>query len=275
MDSLIPLAQESDFVRLGLDVEKTGMLRPDREAAAIAAIKRFKQIAVSLGAETVLAIATSAVREARNGGEFARRVQQETGVEVRIINGQEEAELTFLGATLGLNVEEGAIVADLGGGSAEIISANRLGVCWADSLPLGSGRLTELYLHHDPPGQEELRDLCNYVRSLLRKLPDTQATRAIFTGGTASQVIRLAGKRGETVELTPQELEKVLHLLATTSTAEIVAGGASRERAAVLPAGVAALAEIVRYYSIGSIAITRHGIREGVIEASLRGELGF
>lgn len=272
--TLIPIRDESEFVRLGLGVDKSGELNPDREQVAIQAIARLARTARELGAECLLAVATSAVRDARNGQAFVRRVRQETGVEVRIISGEEEAKLTFLGASGNISLAGGVIVVDLGGGSAEIIAAAENGMRWDRSIPLGSGRLTEQCIVRDPPSAGEIEQLRHHVDAQLDNLPPTDAQHAILTGGTASQIGPLAGKTardGAPLRLGPDDVDRALDVVCSHPVEEIVRKyGVRPERAAVLPAGIAALSEIIRFYGIRQVLITHRGIREGVIEASHR-----
>lgn len=265
------LLDHSEFVRLGLGVDRTGRLDPQRIDAALQAIEMLKQEARALGVETILAIATSAVRDAQNGQEFAARVQHEMGIPLEIISGEREAYLTYLGATLDLSLHGGAIIADLGGGSAELIAAGDNGVDWDTSLKIGSGRLTERFVQHDPPEPAELAAVRAYVTSLLDDLPRYQASVAIYTGGTATHVARVAGSDGEIAGLTPERLHQAVDLIDALPAQEMVDRYRFRpERAAVLPAGATSLAAIAGYYQVESITITRHGLREGALVDYLR-----
>ncbi|MBV9282552.1 MAG: hypothetical protein JOZ41_20945 [Chloroflexi bacterium] len=270
---LLPVRDNSQFVRLGRGVDMAGELQPDREQAGLEAIKALADEARACGAEGVVAIATSAVRDARNGQSFVRRVRDETGVEVEIISGEREAYLTYLGASMGVSVENGAIVCDLGGGSAELIHADASGVRWAFSRPLGSGRLTERFIHHDPPTAQEQHDLAAHVRGELQDLPPARARTAILTGGTAAHVAIIAGLKGTIEWVGGDTLERVLDILNTRPAAEIVSTYAIRpERAQVLPAGVGALLAITQHYAADQVVITQRGIREGAIVDALRRE---
>jgi exopolyphosphatase/pppGpp-phosphohydrolase len=190
-DGLEQLLDVSEFAALGKGVDHTGTLEPARMEAALAAIARFVDQAKDLGAEDVQAIATSAVRDAANGAEFVARVRALTGVNLSIISGEQEAKLTFQGATLGVPLEEGVVVADLGGGSTEIIASDAEGIRWGKSLQIGSNRLTERHIHHDPPTAAELGAVAAEVHGQLDTLPPFTATTAVFTGGTASHVVLL------------------------------------------------------------------------------------
>lgn len=261
----------SEFVRLGLDVDASGRLRPDREQAGLTAIGDMAAAARQQGVDTIWCVATSAVRDAANGRQFVQRVRDVTGVEVQIISGDQEARLTFLGATLGLDLAGGAIVCDLGGGSAELIAAGSQSLLWAHSLKIGSGRLTDRYVHHDPPTPSEQAAVQQDVRGALHTLPAFPAHEAVFTGGTATHVSYLAHRQGVVVALDVQTLQQVREVLTAHPAAEIARRHDIKlERAQVLPAGVCALQAIAAFYGIGDIVITQRGIREGIIIDHLR-----
>ena len=270
--SLDRLDDSSEFVRLGKGVHASGRLQEDRVAAAIEAIGRLAARASGLGAGDVIAIATSAVRDAANRAEFVDRVRAATGIRIRILSGDEEAQLTYLGATLGRSLDGGAVICDLGGGSAEIIFATDGHIEWARSLQLGSGRLTELFVHHSPPHRDELDGVRGYVRGLLCDLPPARAASTILTGGTASHIAFLLGEKGGERNLTLRELEGVVSLCERASVDELVEEfGIGRERAEVLASGVTAAATLVRYYGSEQVTITVGGIREGAIVEAVRG----
>jgi exopolyphosphatase/guanosine-5'-triphosphate,3'-diphosphate pyrophosphatase len=263
---ITPVLDDSEFVRLGRGVDGTGALDPERMDAALSAISRLAKEAREAGAGEIVAIATSAVRDARNGEAFARRVRDETGIDVQIISGNRESELTYLGATLGLEIQSGAIICDLGGGSAELIAADASGMQWEQSVQLGSGRLTERFVQHDPPQPDELDAVAACVDEVLRGLPSAQVETAIFTGGTATHLAFLARVEGSPVSLDLDTVRQVVDTLLTHTAAEIVAQyNIKPERAQVLPAGVRAVQAIAEHYGVEPITITRSGIREGAL----------
>lgn len=272
-DGLQPILDRSEFVRLGLGVDSSGRLDPARERAAVAAVQKLADEAHDVGAGCVLAFATSAVRDAANSEEFVRRIQDETGIGVDILSGQREAYLTYLGATMAITIESCAVVCDLGGGSAELIFVDGDRVLWEVSTPLGSGRLTERFVHHDPPIAKERAELERQVRDVLDNEPPGQADLAVFTGGTASHIARMGGRSGLVVTMDSTTLEHAVHVLTSEPAAAIVSRYDFREeRAKVLPAGALALWTIARYYGARQIVITRSGIREGAILDFLRRE---
>jgi exopolyphosphatase/guanosine-5'-triphosphate,3'-diphosphate pyrophosphatase len=260
------LLDDSDFVRLGRDVDRTNELQPDRIEAAMESIRRLKEEAGSLGVARIRAIATSAVRDASNGPDFVRRVREETGVEVEIISGEREADLTFRGATLGVSVDGGVLVTDLGGGSAELVFADESGIRWRVSEKLGSGRLTERHIHGDPPSREEVEAVEHHVTDIVSKLPLAKPRSLIFTGGTATHLALVAGSQ-ET--MTPLDLDELAGLVGTVTEHRadwlVETYHFRPERAHVLAAGAATLEAIARFYRPERLMITRNGIREGAL----------
>jgi len=265
-NELFPLLDQSEFVRLGKGVDATGKLDPERIQAGVEAIQKLAGEAHALGAQSVVAIATSAVRDATNGPQFIRQVREATGIETEIISGDREAYLTYLGATMGLSIESGAVVCDLGGGSAELVHANASGMVWATSAKLGSGRLTERLVHHDPPQSDELDAVSAHVVEVLKRLPEASGDTVIFTGGTATHMAILHGPYDHNQGLTLQGMDRVMEIIATNAARDLVARYRIKpERAEVLPAGITALRAIAGYYDADNIVITTRGIREGAL----------
>lgn len=260
----------TDYARLGTGVAETHMLEPERVDRAVEAIRTFVEAARQAGALEIMAVATSAVRDASNGPEFVERVRREVGINLEIVSGEREAELTYLGATHDMAIEGPVVVSDVGGGSAEIIAAGPEGMLWGQALPLGSGRMTEQYLHHDPPLKEEMEALAAQVREALRSLPSFQPQRAIFTGGSARYMARLLDLQ-QPATVVPAQMGEANMILLSRS-AETIAGeyDIPLERAQVLPAGVGVLAAIASFYGVERITIARGGIREGMVVVMLR-----
>jgi exopolyphosphatase/guanosine-5'-triphosphate,3'-diphosphate pyrophosphatase len=263
---LRPLLDRSAFARLGSGVDRTGVLDPERQERALTAVLKFTEEARRLGVEGIRTVATSAVRDARNGPDFAERLAREAGIEVEIVSGEEEARLTFLGATLGVPLDDELLVFDIGGGSGEVITAQGGEIAWARELPVGSGRLTERFVKHDPPQTAELEAVGQYVWGLLKKLPATRPKKVVGTGGTAKHVTVLLGLKGLPIDVTPVQLEEVLEILTTSPHKEVAERfGIEPERAPVLPAGVQTIRTICQFYGFEALTITANGIRQGMI----------
>jgi exopolyphosphatase/guanosine-5'-triphosphate,3'-diphosphate pyrophosphatase len=270
--SVRPIHEEGEFVRLGHAVDRTGVLQPDREKAALRAIERLADRAKALGAEQVVAVATSAVREAENGPRFIRRVRTRTGIDLQVLSGHREAEMVYLGATLGMPLAGPTLIVDLGGGSAEVIGADRDGLRWARSLPLGCGRLTDRLIAHDPPANRELAAVEEYVLAVLDDLPAMTPEKIILTGGTANRIARLLGSDKHLTPVKGQQLDRLLRLGRKCCSRTLVRRYRMRtERAAVFAAGVCVLRAIVQAYGAPEVVVTRSGFREGTLIDSLRG----
>lgn len=137
---------------------------------------------------------------------------------------------------------------------------------WARSLPLGSGRLSERFVRHDPPIAAEQEEIRMFVTSRLRELPPARADTAVLTGGTARHVAYLARREGSRVRLDFGELDEVQRLACSMPAPDLVERyGVDPERARVLPAGITALQAVVTFYDAARIVISVQGIREGTI----------
>jgi exopolyphosphatase/guanosine-5'-triphosphate,3'-diphosphate pyrophosphatase len=258
-------AWNAETVRLGAGLETSGRLADDRIEAAMAALGRFAAEAHAHGATRLIAVATEATRVAANGPAFLDRVRGETGIEVRTISGDEEARLTFLGLAAAIDISGQIVVADIGGGSTEVIIARDGGVTFFRSLPLGSGRLTDRLVPSNPPTAGQL-DACtdqatNQLAEL--KLPPTDDARLVVVGGTGEYLGRLLP---DGAPLTQAGIVQVLDRL-QRDTAETIAAetGIPIARARVLPAGVAIVRALVGVFAPLEIVATQSGIRRGLL----------
>jgi exopolyphosphatase/guanosine-5'-triphosphate,3'-diphosphate pyrophosphatase len=263
----------SATVRLGEGIERTGRLSEDRIEAALKALRAFAAEAREAGAERLVGVATEATRVAANGEEFLARVRDETGLELKAISGDRETELTFRGLKATLDLDGDVVVADVGGGSTEVITASEGTFRWGRSIPLGSGRLTDRLVHDDPPNGEEIaacREASGTALSEL-ELPAGPIDRLIVVGGTGEYLVRLVPSgRPATV----QELDDVLERLTSTRAATLADELEIPEaRARVLPAGVAIVRELAERTRPRSVEGARSGIRTGLLLAAFAGEL--
>jgi exopolyphosphatase/guanosine-5'-triphosphate,3'-diphosphate pyrophosphatase len=278
-----PLIARGAFVRLGQGIDETGHLHPERIDAALAALSSLMDEAMSAAASRIHAIATSAVRDAANGEAFVNVVRRQTGIDLEILSAYQEGELTYLGATCALSLPGETIVVDLGGRSTEIVAADPAGVRWVHSLPLGSGRLMDAFVQRDRPRRAELRNLADHVDDALELAPRLRAHTVVLTGGTARQITRVLGlgalgRHGSEVQtrLDPGRIDDAAARVSNLRVDRISRTfGVRPERAAVLPAGLWALRQIVRHYRPKVVIVTRSGLREGVLVESFRrdGEL--
>lgn len=291
---LVRLADETDLVRLGLDVHTLGLIGPERMERAVATIHKQVALAHAVGARTVLALATHAIREATNGGELIERVRRDVGVHIAAISGAQEAALTYWGAVSGLKRDKHPrAVIDMGGGSLELAIGTGLDIAWRASLPLGSGAIRELIAFADPPRRTQLAAARHHVADHLSDLAaPARARQAIVCGGTAGALAALANHivlPGDACSdwpplsasaaasapaqmplrrkwLSREHLEAALPVLTVTSAAQIADRvDVDEGRARLLPAGAVVLSAVMEWLGIEEVRVRRHGIREGAM----------
>jgi exopolyphosphatase/pppGpp-phosphohydrolase len=259
----------SEVVRLGQGIDETGSLSDDRIEAAMQTLSRFAEHARVLGAREVLAVATEATRAADNGPAFLDRVRRETGINVRIVDGLEEAALTFRGLTTTTDVSGNVVVADIGGGSTELIVAADGAMISSLSIPLGSGRLTERQIRADPPTLEELANSEREAEAAIQSaakalsLPIGDDVRLIVVGGTGEFMARLVP---DETAIDRDVVRAVIGKMAVLTAAELAyAIEAPEARARVLPAGVTIVSAVAKRVNASRIEIARSGIRAGLL----------
>ena len=266
--AVLPVTGEKISARLGAGVDKTGRIEDRRIPLAAEAIKLFGIVAQMNGVPRPTVLATSAVRDAANGEELVEEVRKKAGLEMRLISGEEEADLGFRGAVSALGEgyawEAPALVVDLGGGSAQLILGDAAeGAEKQVSLPLGSNRTTERFSAGDRPRSKELKDLRKAAREMLPDWNLPKKTAVVAIGGSARAILKLTRD-----ELTVERLKKLAEELAEKPAAVLAREeGLTPERARVLPAAAATLAAILERYEKRSLTVARGGIREGAILA--------
>ncbi len=284
------LADETVLVRLGADVTATGAIGSERAAMAVGVVRQQVQIARALGATPILGLATEGVRKARNGARFIDQVRAATGVELLLISGEQEAALTYWGATSGRTIAGRGAVVDLGGGSTELVVGGADGIVWRVSLPLGSGTIHDQLAPADPAAPTELAAAARAVDDALRPLvPPLPVTEAAACGGAATTLAALVqcalspdvvvaagaspppGDPATAGALTEGLLDAVLALLQTLPAATIAERYAVEiGRARLLAAGAVVLRCVMRRLGIERLRVSRRGIREGAILANAR-----
>lgn len=278
--------------RLGLGVDRTGVLGDGPMLAALDALQRMAALARQFRAERVEAVATSAVRDAANGGAFLDRVHEATGLRVRLLTGDEEARLSFRSAAAHFDVGAGrTVVADIGGGSLELALAAEGLLDRLVSLPFGAIRATEQFMahaeaKHPARTRHALRELRRAVRWAIRDelaLKEWRGARVIGSGGTFTNLAGMlnarAGVQGGGTKsrhgtvVARAELEHVLAQLAALGPAERRAvPGLNPERADIIVAGLAVAAETLAVFEARELLVSGYGIREGLLLEAARVE---
>ncbi len=246
-ETLDIMAHESEMLRLGESVTKTGEISSDIQESVIKIVQKYQDIAKQHNAEHVLVVATEAMRKARNGEEFIQQIQEKTGLSVQIISGDAEAVLTFYGATYELVQEPDAPnqvgVMDVGGGSTELITSKKMQINWRTSVHMGSGQLHDKYLHSNPPTHQELEEARQFIDSILQDVHVPQNPPVlIVTGSSASALLKLAQRAFEldkqSTYLSSEDLLRLHGLLIAMPAEEIAKRYEQQlERARILPGG--------------------------------------
>jgi exopolyphosphatase / guanosine-5'-triphosphate,3'-diphosphate pyrophosphatase len=264
--------------RLAAGVAQTGRLDLAAMDRAVAALKRMQGVCERRGVTRVAAVATAAVREATNGEDFVRRVKEEVGLDLRIIDAGTEAALSYRSVAHHFPLEGGrTVVADIGGGSLELIGAVDGLIEHTLSLPFGAVRLTELHLAGQPDQRGALRKLREYLgRQFRRKLAirDWTALTLIGSGGSFTNLGRMAAARrglsaADPVHGTAVTIAEVEHLLdwLTSMTPEKRAqvDGLNPQRADIILAGLAVTAELLERIEARELKVSAFGLREGLL----------
>jgi exopolyphosphatase/guanosine-5'-triphosphate,3'-diphosphate pyrophosphatase len=263
--------------RLGADLDGTGMLGTQAMARAAEAIGRMATLARQLGATRIEAVATSAVRDAANADQFVARVRQEAGLQIRVIDGEDEARLSYLSALAHFDLGVGrTVVMDIGGGSLELAMAADGVLDDLVSLPLGALRLTERYLR-DGSTPKAVRRLRRDVRDGLReviKRRDWRGAQVIGSGGTFTNLASihlarhgmLSAPNVHATNVPRVDVEHILDALAAMTTQERRSlPGLNPERADIIVAGLAVAAEVLARLESREMTVSRYGIREGLL----------
>ncbi|MEU6895161.1 Ppx/GppA phosphatase family protein [Streptomyces sp. NPDC046557] len=275
-----PLSAHSHKVELRLAelLDERGSVTPEGIERLVSVIGGAVQAAEDKGCEDLLPFATSAVREATNADEVLARVNAETGIDLPILSGDDEARLTFLAVRRWFGWSAGKLlVLDIGGGSLEIAYGIDEEPDAAVSLPLGAGRLTSAWLPGDPPAPADVKALRRHARAQIARTvgefsrfgtPD----HVVATSKTFKQLARIAGaaRSAEGLyvqrDLTRKALEEWVPRLATMTTAERAAlPGVSEGRAHQLLAGALVAEGAMDLFGVDELEICPWALREGVI----------
>lgn len=270
--------------RLGRGMEATRSLNTESMDAAVEALQRMATLAKQQGAQRIEAVATSAVRDAENSELFLARVKQVTGLKLRVLNGEDEARLSFRSALAHFDLGRGrTVVLDIGGGSLELALAAEGVVDRLTSLPLGVIRLTERFLT-GPKAQspKHLNNLRKAVRQAIKPIisgRDWRGARVIGSGGTFTNLAGIhltrqgvfSAKSVHGTVIPRVDVEHILDSLAEMSPQERRSmEGLNADRADIIVAGIAVIAEVLARVDARELEVSRYGIREGLLLESAR-----
>ena len=277
-----------ETVRLGRRAFMTGRLMPESMDLAVRALVNFNRILRIRKVVKVRAVATSAVRESKNRASFIRRIHRETGLNVQIISGAEEARLIFLAARHALGLDGGPhLLIDVGGGSVELVLVRDGRPLWMKSVKLGAARLAERYLTDDPPSRAQLkrleRHLNDEIGALLKKARKAGVVRAIGTSGTINTLVAMArAARGDELErlhgasATAAEVSKLTgDLVSANSALRSELPGIDAKRIDLMPAAAALVDFVLKRSGAPVLVACTWALREGLLlslaSATIRG----
>jgi len=273
--------EDREVTRLGASVFEAGLVSPDAMAATLRALKRFYRAVQTYGADQVRAVATAAMRDARNGRAFLAWVKDETGWDVEIISGLEEGRLIHRGV---MSNEPGTagrcLLIDVGGGSCEISLSDQKRIVETVSLPLGAVRLTQEFLKTDPPTKDEIARMKKFIarelRRASRRIVPERVRLVIATSGTAaalsaaSQAIHKA-RPSKRQYLTPvEDIAKLAgKLTKMKNEARSAVPGIGPRRSEIIVAGAHVFAELLEHFGLPGLRYSDMGLRDGILAQML------
>lgn len=261
------LASDAETVRLGADIVQTGMISAERLLRAIAALQRFERDAAAMDATTLIGVATEAVRSASNGGDVLATIHGSTGWHLRVIDGVEEARLTFRGLQFQLERFAACVVADVGGGSTELLHVSAGALVQSISVPIGSGRFADTYFAGTATDKAmaQAREAARLVITGALSVAAAHLPLAL-SGGNGIFLQRLSELLTVHPRITNDSLHAVARELIVRPASEIAdLLSISVERASVLPAGCSISLGAIDALESRELAAVPSGIREGVL----------
>lgn len=269
--------KQINTTRIGRSVDIAGKITPEGIETNLKAFYDFVAMAKDWGAEDIWAIATSAVRDAENGQEFADRAYQQTGVMIEIIDGKEEALLGYQGVLMGLEKPLPLVfLIDIGGGSTELIIGNQEGILEANSYNIGAVRMTERCIKTDPPSEIELENLSIEITNLLEeplKNYPRKLDHIIGIGGTATTIAALHqgldsydSDKVHGYRISLQEIVALKERLKGLTIEErIQLKGLEPKRADIIVAGITIMIRAMELLNIPNLVVSEYDNLEGLL----------
>jgi len=272
------LERKMNITRIGKNLEITGKISKDSTTATSEVLKKYKELMEKNDVDAYRAVGTNAVRKASNSKWFISYIGEETGIEVEVITGEEEAYLNFLGASDDLETDSKMLVLDIGGGSTEFILGNKeLDFELNESIDIGSVNLSERFIKGGKPGGKELKNMHLFIRdSIIPIFEKIKGNRDFILIGIAGTITTVAA-----IDLKLEEHESIKihhHLMNYKKVLEIYimlcglslkerrrVKGLQPERADIIIGGTAVLLEVMKFYRKGNIMISEHDILDGII----------
>ncbi|WP_132189637.1 MULTISPECIES: Ppx/GppA phosphatase family protein [Kribbella] len=278
----LPAYSHKTELRLAEHLEKDGNIAQSGADGLVAFVKEAAELAEDKGCQTVHAFATSALREAPNGEKVLDRVRKETGIDLDVLTGEDEARLTFLAVRRWFGWSSGRLaVFDIGGGSLEIAAGSDEEPTVAVSVPLGAGRLTRESLTQDPPDKDEVRELRKRIRIEMAAVAGDvlragKPQRSVATSKTFRSLARICGAApSEDGPYVPRSLnrddltDRMPKLIKMTAAERGELPGVSAGRSSQLVAGALVADAVMDLFDLTSLEVCPWALREGVILSRL------
>jgi exopolyphosphatase / guanosine-5'-triphosphate,3'-diphosphate pyrophosphatase len=263
------MMEQRAYTRIGRDASKDGKITAEKVAEVADVVRTQVRLARELGAEVIRTVATAAIREAKNRDKVVKEIEEIAGVQVDVLDEDQEGRLAFLGATksLGHPVDGTVAVVDVGGGSSEVSYGTTVGgVSDVRSFKIGSGSLAEDHLESDPPSAGEIRGLRDHISDFFEGVKLVNPDQAVAVGGSATSLRTLVG-----AVLEYETLERAVRVLSSDEIYEVAKRfELDPRRVKLLPAGVLLLEKFSQMLG-RPLQIGKGGLREGIILTLLNG----
>ena len=272
----IVVDQLKESLRLGKDMERDGFLKPQRIAETLKTIKMFRRLCDAYGIEKIIAVATAAVRRAKNQRSFLDEVATTCGIKLRVLSAEEEATYVYKGVINTMDIPKG-LVFEIGGGSTKIVYYNRKNLLNYETLPFGSVTLTELFASDGLAPEEQAEKIEEFFTEQLKRIewlkdvaPETQM---IGVGGSFRSLCKVCKKKNKSpistvhnYRISSEEFNEVYDMIKVLDLDKKKRiKGVSNGRADVFPSALAAISSFVKYMNFSEIAISGCGLREGIM----------
>jgi exopolyphosphatase / guanosine-5'-triphosphate,3'-diphosphate pyrophosphatase len=267
--------RRTTVTNMGRGVDHTGLICSEAIEDVCSVVADYKACYEEMGSERVMAIATSAVRDAANGDAFIAELRERFCLDARLLTGTEEAHLTYLGATAQRPSEEPTLVFDIGGGSTELIVGSGRDVGFHTSLQAGTIRQSERHLTSDPPDPHELEDLAADIRNLIERAVaadiDFRPSKAIAVAGTPTSLAAIDQElepydpgRVHGYRLGMRRIQRMLSRLSSMPLAErLRVPGRHPGRAPTIVAGTVILVQVMRAFGLEEVEVSELDILHG------------
>lgn len=274
--SLTPLLNVHKMPRIGKGIKEGGIIRQDKIAELKKILIEYLNLAAEYRAQKIIATATNVFRIASNAKEVIESIKSELNIDIKIASGEEEAILSFLGATSGITVDRKFLVIDIGGGSTEIISGSKKSIEYKKSFQIGAVAATEKYLLSDPPGKEQICHLEDVLSEMFIELNQVQSSDCypIAIAGTPTtlacvklNLTEYDEKLIELSELNLNDLERISSEFSQMTCKQInnTWEKIMRGRADIILAGSLILLNLMKLLKLTKVHSSSRGIRYGAV----------